>query len=99
MGRFDKRCLQNWMQEETNYWKVNIALIQILRKMLLFVHILKSIELIIEKVDSLEQWFSTFFRLRHLLTHNFFCDTQLITLSSLEKQLNAPNHFLTMKNW
>ena len=42
------------MQEETNYLEVNIALIQILRKMLLFVYILKSIELIIEKVDSLD---------------------------------------------
>jgi hypothetical protein len=42
------------MQEETNYWKVNIALKQILRKMLFFVYIfvLKSIELIIEKVDD-----------------------------------------------
>ncbi len=26
---------------------------------------------------ALEQWFSTFFRLRHLLTHNFVCDTQM----------------------
>ncbi len=42
------------MQEETNYWKVNIALIQILRKMLFFVHIfvLKSVELIFEKVEE-----------------------------------------------
>ncbi len=36
-----------------------------------------EIESISKLLVCLDQWFSTFFRLRHLLTQNLFCETQM----------------------